>query len=184
VSKARLIITAIAIEGRTQAEVANTYGVSEGWVSKLIARYRDEGETAFEPRSRRPHTSPTAIPATTIELIGQLRQQLTTAGLDAGPDTIAWHLQHHHQTKVSTATISRYLTKAGLVTPEPKKRPKSSYIRFAAAMPNQTWQSDFTHYPLTDTARFPKASRSSPGSTTARATPCTSPPTRRSPPRS
>ncbi len=50
---------------------------------------------------------------------------------------------------VSRATISRYLTKAGLVVPEPKKKPKSSYIRFQAEMPNQTWQSDFTHYRLT-----------------------------------
>ena len=45
------------------------------------------------------------------------------------------------------ATISRYLTRRGLVSPEPKKRPKSSYIRFAAEQPNQCWQADFTHYP-------------------------------------
>ncbi len=50
--------------------------------------------------------------------------------------------------QVSRATISRQLSKAGLVEPEPKKRPKSSYLRFEAAMPNQTWQSDFTHYRL------------------------------------
>ena len=34
---------------------------------------------------------------------------------------------------MSRSTISRHLTRAGLVTPEPKKRPKSSYIRFEAA---------------------------------------------------
>ena len=50
---------------------------------------------------------------------------------------------------MSRSTISRHLTAAGLVTPEPRKRPKSSYIRFEAAMPNETWQSDFTHYRLT-----------------------------------
>src|SRR5262249_7931245 len=71
------------------------------------------------------------------------------AGLDAGPHTIAWHLRHHHQLTVSAATISRYLTRAGLVTPEPNKRPRSSYIRFAAEQPNECWQSDFTHYRLT-----------------------------------
>jgi transposase InsO family protein len=32
---------------------------------------------------------------------------------------------------------------------EPKKRPRSSYIRFAAVQPNETWQADFTHYRLT-----------------------------------
>jgi transposase len=61
VSKARLVITAVVVEGRSQAEVARAYGVSKGWVSKLVARYRTEGETAFEPRSRRPKTAPTAI---------------------------------------------------------------------------------------------------------------------------
>jgi transposase InsO family protein len=40
------------------------------------------------------------------------------------------------------------LRRAGLVTEEPKKRPKSSYIRFQAEQPNETWQSDFTHYRL------------------------------------
>ena len=148
-SKARLVITAVILEGRTQAEVAATYGVSKGWVSKLIARYNAEGETAFEPRSRRPRTSPGALDARLVELIHQLRTKLDTAGLDAGPETITWHLHHHHGVLVSRSTISRHLTKAGLVTPDPKKRPKSSYIRFEAQMPNETWQSDFTHYRLT-----------------------------------
>ncbi|WP_205314702.1 helix-turn-helix domain-containing protein [Nocardioides houyundeii] len=155
-SKARLIITAVVLEGRPQADVARSYDVSPSWVSKLVARYRTEGDAAFEPRSRRPHTNPTAIPTQTADLILELRDKLTTAGHDAGPDTIAWHLTQHHHTTVSVATISRYLTRAGLVTPEPKKKPKASYIRFQAAMPNETWQSDFTHYPLTDTTTFPK----------------------------
>ncbi|GAB4005008.1 IS481 family transposase [Glycomyces albus] len=83
-----------------------------------------------------------------VDLITELREKLSTAGLDAGPDTIAWHLAHHHQTTVSAATISRYLAKAGLVQPQPKKRPKSSYIRFEAAMPGECWPADFTHYRL------------------------------------
>lgn len=78
----------------------------------------------------------------------QLRQQLSSRGLDAGADTIAWHLHHHHHLELSRATIHRILTRASLVTPEPKKRPKSSYIRFEAEQPNETWQSDFTHYRL------------------------------------
>ena len=148
-SKARLVITAVVIEGRKQAEVARTYGISESWVSKLVARYRVEGETALEPKSRRPKTSPTAISDQTADLIVQLRKDLAGQGLDAGPDTIRWHLTQHHDITVSSATISRYLTRAGLVTPEPKKRPRASYLRFQAAMPNETWQSDFTHYRLT-----------------------------------
>jgi transposase len=108
-SKARLIITAVIFEGRSQREVARAYGTSQGWVSRLVARYHAEGEAAFQPRSRRPRTSPAAIPPATVTLITELRDKLTTAGLDAGPDTIAWHLAHHHRTTVSASTISRYL---------------------------------------------------------------------------
>jgi hypothetical protein len=83
------------------------------------------------------------------KLIVELREKLSTTGLDAGPDTIAWHLEHDHSISVSRATISRHLLAAGLVAPEPKKWPKSSYIRFEADQPNETWQPDFTHYRLT-----------------------------------
>jgi transposase InsO family protein len=149
-STARLVITAVTVEKRPVSEVACSYGVARSWIYTLLARYRAEGEAAFEPRSRRPKTSPRAISADTADLIVRLRKELTDQGLDAGPVTIAWHLERHHQARVSPATISRYLTRRGLVTPEPRKRPKSSYIRFQAEQPNECWQSDFTHYPLAD----------------------------------
>jgi transposase InsO family protein len=148
-SKARLVITAVTVEKRPVGEVARAYGVARSWVYALLARYREEGEAAFEPRSRRPATSPAAISDATIDLIVRLRKELSGRGLDAGPHTIAWHLRQHHQLTVSAATISRYLTRAGLVVPEPKKRPRSSYIRFQAELPNECWQSDFTHWRLT-----------------------------------
>jgi transposase-like protein len=88
-SKARLVITAVITEGRSQPEVARAYGVCQGWISRLVARYRAGGEAAFGPRSRRPRTSPAAIPAGTAELIVRLRKELAGQGLDAGPDTIA-----------------------------------------------------------------------------------------------
>src|SRR5215813_6970159 len=147
-SKARLVITAVLAEGRSQGEAARAYGVSQGWVSRLVARYRAEGQAAFEPRSRRPKTSPNAISDATADLIITLRKELAGQGLDAGPGTICWHLRHRYQLTVSPATVSRYLMRAGLVIPEPRKRPKSSYIRFQAGQPNECWQSDFTHYPL------------------------------------
>src|SRR5690349_18530062 len=147
-SKARLVITAVTVEKRPVGEVARAYGVARSWIYTLLARYRAEGEAAFEPRSRRPKSSPSAIAEATVALITGLRKELAGQGLDAGPDTIAWHLEHHHQVRVSAATVARYLARHGLVVPEPRKRPKSSYIRFAAEQPNECWQADFTHYPL------------------------------------
>jgi transposase InsO family protein len=156
-SKARLVITALVVEGQTPAEVARRYGVHRAWVYKLKARYDADGEAAFEPRSRRPKTSPRATPAATVELVLALRKQLTEQGLDAGADTIGWHLQHHHQVSLSRATIHRIVTRAGAVVPDPGKRPRSSYLRFAAEQPNECWQSDFTHYRLTTPGGRPGA---------------------------
>ena len=147
-SKARLVITAVVVEGRPVRRCRRLRGVA-AWIYELLARYRAEGEAAFEPRSRRPHHQPTAIPAATAELIIRLRRELTRQGLDAGAHTIAWHLAEQHQLTVSEATIWRTLKRAGLITPEPKKKPKSAYICFAAEQPNEMWQTDFTHYRLT-----------------------------------
>src|SRR5437868_5595213 len=125
----RLVITAVLVGGRAQCEVARAYGVSQGCISRLVARFRREGEAAFEPRSRRPDHSPTTIPQATVDLICQLRRDLTSQGLDAGPDTIAWHLAQHHGISVSTASVSRYLSRAGLVVPSPPKRPRPARQR-------------------------------------------------------
>lgn len=149
-SKARLVITAVVVEGRRQAEVARSYGVSAGWVSRLVARYRAEGEAAFEARSRRPKTSPRAVPEATVDLMVELRKELADQGLDAGPDTIRWHLHQRHGLVVSRSSIARHLARRGLVNPQPNKRPKASYIRFAAELPNECWQADFTHWRLAD----------------------------------
>jgi len=125
-SKTHLVITAVVIEKRPVREVAAEYGVSKSWIYELLARYRAEDTAAFLARSKRPKNVPRALPAETVDLIVELRQKLTATGLDAGPDTIAWHLLHHHGITVSRATVARHLVKAGLVVPEPKKRPKSS----------------------------------------------------------
>src|SRR5262249_46208986 len=135
---------------RPVSEVARSYRVARSWIYTLLARYQAEGDAAFEPRSRRPKTSPSVISAEVIGLIARLRKELAGQGLDAGPHTIAWHLEHHHRVTVSAATVSRYLTRAGLVIPDPAKRPRSSYLRFAAELPNECWQAGFTRYPLAD----------------------------------
>jgi transposase len=147
-SKARLVITAVIVEKRPVSGVAREYGVARSWVYGLLARYQAEGEAAFEPRSRRPKTSPSAISDQTADLIVRLRKELAEQGMDAGAHTIRWHLEHHHGIAVPAAAISRYLSARGLIVPEPRKRPRSSCIRFQAGQPNECRQSDFTRYPL------------------------------------
>ena len=149
-SKARLVITAVVLEGRPVREVVSAYDVSRSWVYELVARYRSDGDAAFEQRSKRPKRSPTATDANVVTLICELRKRLAAQGLDAGADTIVWHLEHDHGIRRHPATIHRILVRAGLVAAAPKKRPKTSYRRFEADLVNECWQSDFTHYPLAD----------------------------------
>ena len=150
-SKRRSIILSVVLEGRSQAETARRFEVTEAWVSKLMADYRQRGEAAFVAKSRRPRTSPTRIGEPTVERIVGLRDQLTRQGLDAGPETIRWHLQREAVEPVpSVSTIRRCLIAANKITPEPRKRPRSSYIRFEADLPDETWQTDMTHWRLAD----------------------------------
>jgi transposase InsO family protein len=157
-SKARLIITAVVVEGRCKSEVARDYDVSRYWVHQLVTRYRVEGEAAFESRSRRPHSSPTATASEVEDQIVAMRKELTRQGLDAGADTIRTHLVRRTPSAAtatqpavpSVATIWRILTRRGFVTPQPQKRPRSSWHRFTAEQPNQRWQADTTHWQLAD----------------------------------
>jgi len=147
-SMARVVITAVVLEGRPKSVVAREYGVSRRWVQILVARYLAEGEAAFEPRSRRPHTSPRRISQASEDAVVALRKELTEAGHDAGAETIAWHLRQQTGSAPSVATIWRILSRRGFVTPQPHKRPRSSWRRFAAELPNELWQADITHWPL------------------------------------
>jgi transposase InsO family protein len=131
-------------------QAATEYGISRRHLHRLLARYRDGGLDALEPRSRRPKTTPIATPETIRERVIELRVQLTAGGLDAGPHTIAWHLEQEGLRAPAPATISRILKRAGLITPQPRKRPRSSYTRFEMAQPNEMWQSDFIHWRLAD----------------------------------
>jgi transposase InsO family protein len=149
-SKARVIVLSVTLQGMSKAEAARRFGVSRRWVHTLVARYEAGGLDALEPRSRRPLTSRSTTPAAVRSRIVELRQQLTAGGLDAGPITIAWHLDREGVSVPAISTIRRVLLDAQLVAPEPRKRPKSSYLRFSAEQPNETWQSDFTHWPLAD----------------------------------
>ncbi len=147
-SMARVVITAVVLEGRSKSEVARDYGVSRRWIQKLVTRYRVEGEAAFEPRSRRPHTNPRRIGADVEDAIVALGKQLSEAGHDAGAETIAWHLRERTGSSPPVATIWRALARRGFVTPQPHKRPRSSWRRFQAELPNELWQADITHWPL------------------------------------
>jgi transposase InsO family protein len=148
-SKQRVIVEAV-LAGKSQREVARLYGLSQPRVSQLVGAWRAGGWEALEPRSRRPRSNPNATAPEVVEEILALRAELVADGCDAGPHSIAAILTDRMAAPPGVTTIWRILTRAGVITPEPRKRPKRSWIRFAADLPNECWQADFTHIALAD----------------------------------
>jgi transposase InsO family protein len=146
----RVAVLQVVSQQLSVTEAAAEYGFSRRHLHRLLARYREGGLEALEPRSRRPASNSRATPVRVRERIVELRLKLTADGCDAGPVTIAWHLEQEGHRPPAPATISRILTRAGLISPQPRKRPRSSYVRFEMAQPNEMWQSDFIHWRLAD----------------------------------
>jgi putative transposase len=117
-------------------------------------RERIGAEGSWQPRSRRPKASPGATPAGVAEQIVRLRGELAP---DNGADAIiaalgpvaerdgwagrGWRVPHR-------STVNKILKRAGLVKPEPRKRPRSSFRRFAYARPRDCYQVDATEVKL------------------------------------
>jgi transposase InsO family protein len=147
---ARYVVDAVVLEGRSYRQVARAHGVSKSWVAKLVGRFREGGYEAIAPRSRAARTIPHRTPAELEDQIVALRKELADQGLDAGAETIRYQLVLRRKDVPSVTTIWRVLRRRGFVTPQPHKRPRSSFIRFEATLPNERWQSDVTHWRLAD----------------------------------
>jgi transposase InsO family protein len=147
---ARYVVDAVVLEGRSYREVAAAHGVSKSYVGKLVGRFRVGGYGAIVPRSRAARRIPHRTPDALEDEIVALRKDLTELGVDAGAATIAYHLGLRNERVPSVSTIWRVLRRRGFVVPQPHKRPRSSWIRFEARLPNECWQSDVTHWRLAD----------------------------------
>jgi len=150
----RFLIETHLRTGRPIKELARAHHVNASWLFKLLRRYRLEGEAGLEPRSRRPHRCPARVTDRFEEQIVALRKQLGDFGADAGAETIHYHLSRRHRRVPSVSTIWRVLKARGFVSPQPHKRPRSSYRAFVADLPNECWQADVTHVGLESGAVF------------------------------
>jgi transposase InsO family protein len=138
---------AVAFFRQTDTQVAVTAFCAEHAVSRKTfyeyrRRFEEGGLEALVPRSRRPHTSPTATGSEMIALIIDKRAELIKDGLDHGARSIEAWLRRAGQRPPSARTIHRILVNHDLVEPQPRKRPRSSFRRFAYARANECWQMD------------------------------------------
>lgn len=146
----RYIVDAVVLEHRSPTQLARDHGISKRWVFELLRRFKEGGYAGLKPRSRRPHSCSHQVPADVQAQVLRLREELLVAGHDAGPATIAYHLLGKASQQPSVATVWRILKRQGLITPQPHKRPRSSFIRFVAKLPNETWQIDATPWQPAD----------------------------------
>jgi transposase InsO family protein len=144
----RYVVDAVLLEGRSPSELATSHGISRTWIYELVKRFRAGGYAALEPRSRRPKSCSHQHGPQIEQAVLALRVSLAEAGHDAGAWTIAQHLRATQAVVPAMSTIWRILSRHGLITPQPHKRPRSSFIRFEAALPNELWQTDATHWQL------------------------------------
>jgi len=150
VDLASYIVEAVEREGRSYRQVATALGISKSWVGKVMARYRSGGTQAIKRRSRAATRITNRTPDELEDRIVAMRKHLADQGFDDGAHTIHYHLSQAGAVPPSVRTIHRVLVRRGFVTPQPRKRPRSSFIRFEATLPNECWQSDVTHWKLPD----------------------------------
>lgn len=129
------------------------HGVSPSWFYELRRRVGQDPTVGVLPRSRRPARSPAATSALLEDLVVRGRKELTEQGWDAGPLSIAAWMRHRGVVPPSRATIARILTRRGLITPQPQKRPRRSWHRFEFDFVHECWQLDATEWQLADGTR-------------------------------
>lgn len=150
---ARFLVEAVVLGKQSPNQLVREHPISRSWFYELLARYRRDGPTGLEPRPHRPRSCPHQIDQAVVDAILELRAELSASGLDAGPQTILHHLAGRFSTTPSRVTVWRILKRRGLISPEPHKRPRASFTRFEAQLPNELWQTDATEWQLADSSK-------------------------------
>jgi len=131
------------------SQFCREHGLGRTQFYEIRRRYEDEGVSGLQPRSRAPRTVANKTPLDVEDQIVRLRKELDDAGLDAGAETIQWHLINTGSEHVpSVSTVWRILTHRGLIEPDPSKAPTKQWKRFVAERANELFQIDGTDYTL------------------------------------
>jgi len=141
------MLVATLPKGANLSEWCRRLGISRQTAYKWRRRLRDEGPDGLADRSRAPITPHGKTDPVVEELVVAVRARLAMQGLDHGPASIGDRLASEGS-QLSDATVWRILVRRGEISPQPNKRPRSSWQRFVRDRPNECWQGDDTHYVL------------------------------------
>jgi transposase InsO family protein len=120
-------------------EVAERFGVSGQSVHAWVCRYEQAGLAGLSDRSRRPKSSPGRVSAEMEAVVCELRRE----HLRWGPVRLAHEVKRAGASPApSRMSVYRVLVRHGLIEPQPRKRPKDSYVRWERDAPMALWQLD------------------------------------------
>jgi hypothetical protein len=147
-TKYAAVFASVQAGHETVTGVCDRLGISRKTYYKYRARFEAEGLAGLGERSRRPRRSPTRTPPAMAQLIVDARAQLLAEGWDNGALSIYYRLLRDGQDPPAWRTIHRVLVRAGLVEPQPRKRPRSARRRFEFPAADDCWQIDAFDYRL------------------------------------
>lgn len=123
-------------------------GVTRQTFYKYVHQFRIDGVDGFYPRSRRPHSSPTRLPAAAEDVLVEVRKREQDAGWDYGADAVLLKLEFQpelwplDQPLPARSTVNRVFEDRGQLVKVPQRAPRRRYRRFQRDKVNDLWQYD------------------------------------------
>ena len=143
----------LAADGPSVSEFCQRLNVSRPSFYNIRRRFLHEGNTALNPRSSAPQNPVRIFDEQTTKVVLRIRSRLKKEGWDNGPKSI-WFTgidTGEFVTPIpSVATIARILSSSGVTSANPRKRPRSAWLRFSRAAAMEMWQLDAFEYRLAD----------------------------------
>jgi transposase InsO family protein len=126
------------LDGVPKAQVAREFGTSRQSVHSWVARYQVGGLAGLTDGSRRPHTSPNALPPDVVAMICEFRRTYPRWGAQRIAHEIGLR---DIEASPSRSSVHRVLVRRGLATAQQQNH-KRKYRRWQRDAPMQLWQLD------------------------------------------
>jgi transposase InsO family protein len=141
----RLDAVRAVLSGESVVEVAVRYEVARSTLHRWVGRYLEGSVAGLADRSHRPLSCPHRVDAGVEAAVAEVRRRHPRWGAKRIRMELLRRLPPTWPVGVeppSDRTVNRILLRQGLAQPRPRKRPRSSFVRFERPGPMQLWGID------------------------------------------
>lgn len=119
VERRRRAVELVVDEGMSLSSASDALGRSRQWVHKWVSRFREEGESGLEDRSRAPKNPPAGVDETTLAVVLRIRAELEANPVASiGAESIQATMERQGWEPIpSVPSIERILRRAGVTRP-------------------------------------------------------------------